>query len=534
MEHLLRRPPAKAGAPSSDMEPIVSKPAKFIVGSLMRHIVVMSVTSSVGLLTTMGVEFVDLLYIAQLDDESLMAAVGYAGTVLFFIIQINIGIMIAVGVVVSNAIGGEAPAATTRLITSAMLWSVSVNALISLATYCLLDVLVAALGASGDDATSAVRYLSIVVPAGPLSAASMTASSVLRAYGDAQAAMLCTLVSCVVNAVADPLLIFVAGLGLRGAAWSTVLARVANLGCALWILMRTRLQSGFLVAPEAWADCRKLGAMAVPAILTNLATPIGGAFATREMALYGAEGVAAMAIVSRLTPIAFSCVFTASGAVGPIIGQNNGAGRYDRVRETYRAALLFVTAVVLGATLLLFVLRAPLAAVFQAEGEARELLYLFCGPLAWTCAGGRLDPGTHPMRMSRARPCCLADRGSKAALSQMRSTGPSSSATPCATTSSIRSSRPPSTGRATPSARSCPSSSSRAGSARRGYSSGERRAACSLRSSAWGASSGCSRGSDEKTARRRSRGSRRGRMRLEGLGWLGYCDLLCTAMELPQ
>ena len=120
----------------------------------------------------------------------------------------------------------------------------------------------------------------------------------------------------------------------------------------------------------------------MPAILTQLATPVGQAYVTRAMADYGEAAVAGMAIIGRLTPLAFGVIFALSGAVGPIIGQNFGAGNRDRVAGAIRAALAFTALYILAAALVLLTLRAPIAALFDADGITRELIYLFCGPLA--------------------------------------------------------------------------------------------------------------------------------------------------------
>ncbi|MEM7599752.1 MAG: MATE family efflux transporter, partial [Pseudomonadota bacterium] len=122
--------------------------------------------------------------------------------------------------------------------------------------------------------------------------------------------------------------------------------------------------------------------IAAPAVLTNVATPLGAAIVTREMAKYGTEAVAGMAIIGRLTPVVFAVVLALSGAVGPIIGQNYGAGRMDRVRESYIDGLKFLAIYVAIAALILFLGREPLADMFGAQGDARVLLYWFCGPLA--------------------------------------------------------------------------------------------------------------------------------------------------------
>jgi len=86
--------------------------------------------------------------------------------------------------------------------------------------------------------------------------------------------------------------------------------------------------------------------------------------------------------VGRLMPVAFGTIFALSGAIGPIIGQNYGAGQMDRVRCAFRDALLFCALVVGAVSGLLFGLRAPIADLFRAEGVTRDLVYLFCGPLA--------------------------------------------------------------------------------------------------------------------------------------------------------
>ncbi len=130
------------------------------------------------------------------------------------------------------------------------------------------------------------------------------------------------------------------------------------------------------------ADLRPILAVGAPAILTQLATPVGQAWVTRSMAEFGEDAVAGMAIVGRLTPLAFAVIFALSGAVGPIIGQNYGAGNFDRVRQALNAAALFVALYIGFVAVLLFALRAPIAALFDADGVTRDLIYWFCGPLA--------------------------------------------------------------------------------------------------------------------------------------------------------
>ena len=79
--------------------------ARFLTGNLFRHITVMPLTSSVGLMAIFAVDFVDMIFIAMLGKAELAAAVGYAATVLFFTTSFGIGMAIAAGALVARALG---------------------------------------------------------------------------------------------------------------------------------------------------------------------------------------------------------------------------------------------------------------------------------------------------------------------------------------------------------------------------------------------------------------------------------------------
>ena len=210
----------------------------------------------------------------------------------------------------------------------------------------------------------------------------MVGGAILRAHGAARRAMYATIIGGLVNAVLDPILIFGLDLELTGAALASVAARVAIAATALYPILRH--YGGFArpTRDEFMSDFSPIFALALPAILTQLATPVGQAYVTRSMAEFGEEAVAGMAIVGRLIPVAFGTIFALSGAVGPIIGQNFGARKYDRVRRAYLDGLLFTALVVAVVSVLLYLLREPIGALFALEGLSREIVYLFCGPLA--------------------------------------------------------------------------------------------------------------------------------------------------------
>lgn len=356
--------------------------AVFLEGSLMRHVTRMSLTTSIGLMAIFAVDFVDMAFIAMLGNDALAAAVGYAATVLFFTNSVNVGLSIAAGSLVAREIGAGRDGQARQYATSVATLGVLIGLVVPVVVLCNVEAILSWLGAEGEVLRLAVRYVWFILPTMWVMALAMAGMAVLRAFGDARRAMMATLYGGIVNAVLDPILIFAVGLGLDGAAIASVVARFVMMGFAVVPAIRT--YGGFAKPSfvQVREDFHAVRGIAVPAVLTNVATPVGNAIIVREIAQFGTDAVAGMAVIGRLMPVAFSVIFALSGAIGPIIGQNFGAGRNDRVRGAYIAGLQFTVVYVLLMTAVLFVMRGPIGDLFSAEGETRVLIYLFCGPLA--------------------------------------------------------------------------------------------------------------------------------------------------------
>ena len=356
--------------------------AKFVEGSLFRHVSVMALTASVGLMAVFVVDLINMIYISMLGREELAAAIGYAGAILFFTTSFGIGMSIAVSALVSRALGARDLAQAKEKATTGLILGLLFGALFAAMVWVFLSPLVSLLGATGQTHDLAVWFLQIVTPSQPLLMVGMIGGAILRSHGDARAAMMATVWGALATAVLDPILIFGLGWELTGAAVASVAARVVIAGMALRPIIRKYGGFNRPTPARIIADMGPVWAIAVPAILTQVATPVGQAFVTRATSAYGEAAVAGMAIAGRLTPVAFGVIFALSGAIGPIIGQNFGAGRMDRVRGAFRDGLIFTGLVIVFVSAVLFVLRGPIADLFRAEGLTRDLVFLFCGPLA--------------------------------------------------------------------------------------------------------------------------------------------------------
>lgn len=343
----------------------------------MRHVAVMSLSASVGLVSIFLVDFADLLFIAKLGDPALTSAVGFAATVLYLTFAITLGLTIACSALSARLIGQQKFLDARHLATSAVSFGVALSLVVATVFWLCAPFLLSLLGATGDAHAYAVRYFRIVVTAMPIATVGMMTSGLLRAHGDARRAMMVTLVAGAVNAVLDPIFIFYFGWGLEGAAIASVCARFATLATALYPVIKHYGGFAPFSVSRFKTDISPILALTIPAILTNVATPVGNSIVTRVLAPFGDEAVAGMAVVARLTLLAFCVIFALSGAVGPIIGQNFGAGYFDRVRETLKRAVIFACGFVVFAWGVLLLSQGFVAEQFNLSAEGKDIVFWF-------------------------------------------------------------------------------------------------------------------------------------------------------------
>ncbi len=369
---------AAASASTQPNGPPSHAPPKFTTGSLLRHILVMTGAGALGLMALFIGDLANLIFLSWLKDEAIVAAVGYGSSILFLTISIGIGLSIAATSLISPAIGARQTDRARRLAVNALLATLIVSLISSFVVWLLTPWALRTMGATGRAFEFASTYLNILVPSLAPLAIGMTASGILRSVGDARRAMNVTLMGAVVNVILDPIFIFGLGWGLEGAAYASALSRIGVMAVGLYGVISVHK----LVARPHFElfmiDVKPIAAIAIPAILTNIATPFANAYVTAAVSHFGDSAVAGWTTMGRVLPVAFGAIYALSGTIGPILGQNYGAGETDRMRHAFTLALQVTTVFTAVAWALLSLLAYPLAASMHATGEAEQLIVFYC------------------------------------------------------------------------------------------------------------------------------------------------------------
>ena len=343
----------------------------------MGHVVRMTTTGAFGITFVFLVDAANLLWLSQLGEPRLVAAIGFAYAIQFFSVSIAVGLMIAATAVISRSIGeGDRPRARRQAGAALVIAAATLTGVASLIAIFRHD-LVAMAGAEGETARLAARYLVMTIfSLIPMSVA-LICSGALRADGYGAKAMYVTMFSGMVLMVLDPFLIYGLGWGLDGAAIGLVLFRFCLMGLGIYFAI---VQMQLVARPRA-STLRNIAtpylAVAGPAIATQMSTPVGNYLLTIVMARFGDDAVAAWAVVARLTVLVFGGIFALSGAIGGIFGQNFGAGQLERVRSTYLNAVVFCLCYAMVAWAILWLATPLVIAGFGLRGQGADVIEAF-------------------------------------------------------------------------------------------------------------------------------------------------------------
>lgn len=363
-------------------------------GPVGRQLTDMTVPVLFGIFTMMMQGFVDAWFIGRVGDREL-AALSFAFPILMIVTSVAIGLGAGTSSVVARAIGAHDQRRARRLATDSLLLSFGITAVICAVGILTIEPLFTLMGAPHDMIPLIGGYMKILYVGVPFVVVGMVGMSSMRATGDTRLPSMLMVIAAVTNIILDPILIFGIGpipaMGLNGAAMAALLARAAIFGGTLY-LMRTRLDMLTFNKPDpgelrqSWRDILHVG---IPAAATNVVIPIATGVITAMIARYGPEAVAGFGVASRIESVTLVMFYALSAVIGPFVGQNLSAGRYDRIFLALKICTFFCLGSGLIIALGLALAGEWLPALFSDNPEVTDVttLFLYIVPISYGTYG---------------------------------------------------------------------------------------------------------------------------------------------------
>lgn len=369
-----------------------STPAKLVQGSIVGHLIGQTLPAVLGVAAIMSIGLVDAYFIGQLGSEPL-AAISFIFPVSVALTSLGVGVMVGINSVVSRALGeGDGEMAASRA-SFGVVFAVGMGAIMALALFALFDPLFTLMNVP-DNLMSLIRiYMQPFALGFPLLLAIMGFNGVLRGQGEARKTSIVSITYAAANWVLDPLLITGAfgfeGLGIKGAAYATVLGWACGVVMAFVLVKRTQLPLDFehLRQSHPIAPLTAIMKVAGPASFSNAINPIGLSILTALIATAGQDAVAGFGAAGRLQSFATVPLLALSGAIGSVVGQNWGAREYDRARKAALYAGMFCVAWGVATAIVLASAGEWFAQLFTDAPAVIEEFALYLRIAAWGYAG---------------------------------------------------------------------------------------------------------------------------------------------------
>ena len=298
----------------------------------------------------------------------------------------------------SVALGRNETESIHRGVGNAALCSFLSGVVIIAISYLCGDSLLMMIGATEANLVMAHEYGFIIYAMMPLAMTQNTLASIIRADGSPRYAMGAMLVGAVINIIGDPVAIFVLNMGIKGAAYATILGQfVSFLLCAAYLVKSKtfRINGGSFKLDLSLL--KHIMALGTSSLLTQLSivviTVINNILLVRygAISVYGADiPLAAFVVIMKLFQIVLNIAIGIAAGAQPIVGYNYGAGKYKRVRELLKLIIGWTVLVCLICTVLFEAIPQVFIRMFGADGElytqfAVGCLRIYLSLIVFTC-----------------------------------------------------------------------------------------------------------------------------------------------------
>jgi putative MATE family efflux protein len=341
-------------------------------GSVTKHLLHMSAFMAVSMMAQTLYLLADLYWVGRLGKEAI-AAVGVAGNLTMIVLALTQMLGVGTTTLISHAAGQKDQTRAELVFNQSFVMSILVALALGVFGFLLMDVYSNSLSADATTATLAKKYLLWFIPALLLQFPLVALGSALRATGIIKPTVGLQVLSVLLNIILAPLLIFGVGpfpkLGVTGAALASFIAiLIAD------VLMVIYFEKKYHYLRFRFAQMRPQ--LNIWSKMLHIGVPAGAEFVLLFVYIvivygiirgFGPAAQAGFGVGARVMQALFLPVVALAFAVSPVVGQNFGGRRADRVRQSVYSAIAIATAMMLVLALLAYFASGLLILPFSSD-----------------------------------------------------------------------------------------------------------------------------------------------------------------------
>jgi len=352
-----------------------SKARNMTSGSIPRHLVRYSIPAILGDLFQVTYNTVDSVIVGQFAGAGALAAVGVASPLMSVAMFFIIGMGIGASVLMSEFYGAGDMPRLRRQFATTLAMGAGFSVLIALGLFMLTGPLLRLCHTPDAIFPETARYLRIVALGMVVTSMYNILAAASRSIGDTLTPLICLVAGSLVNVGLDMLFVARFAWGVAGAAWATVISQALSALLCAWLLRRNEPmlfagQGDFVPDRALFGRTLRFSA---PSALQQAGIYVGKLLVQSAVNPLGVSAIAAFNAVNRIDDYALIPERDIANGETVLVAQNRGAGKADRMRRGFFAAMALEVAYGLVVSVAVFALAEPLMGLFVDPGEAEVI-----------------------------------------------------------------------------------------------------------------------------------------------------------------
>ena len=340
-------------------------------GNIFRQLLLFSLPLLAGNFFQQCYNTVDSIVLGNFVGRSALAAVGTTTPIINTLIGLFLGLSTGIGVVISQFYGAREDKKVSQAVQTSLLLVLLLCVAFTIVGVLMVPFMLRLMATPADVLPGATLYLRIYFAGVAGLMLYNLGSGILRAVGDSRRPLYFLIFSAAVNTVLDLLFVAVFHWGIAGAAIATVIAQA--LSAVLVLVVLTRTQGSYRIVWKGMrmdkGILRNMFWIGIPSALQLAFTSFSNVFVQSYVNRFASSCMAGWAAYQKIDAFAILPMTTLSVSATTFVGQNVGAGNWDRAKQGIRTAMAMATVITLIILVPLMIFAGPLCSLFNQETE---------------------------------------------------------------------------------------------------------------------------------------------------------------------
>lgn len=304
-------------------------------GSIYKKIIKFAVPIFFGNLFQQLYNIVDSIIVGNFLGKEALAAVSSTGSLIFLLVGLVGGIFSGAGVVIARYFGAGNIKEVQRAIHTTVCFALIAGVILTIVGTILSPHILRLMGTPESVFPNALEYIRIYFGGVLTIIMYNAASGIFQAVGDSKRPLYFLIVAAITNVVLDLLFVVVFNMGIGGAAIATVIAQAVSAILAFRHLMRTTdvYKVSFKKIALHFDMLKQILQMGIPSGVQNSVIALANMVVQSNINSFDAVAIAGSGAYARIEGFVFIPITSFAMSMTVFIGQNLGAGQYERAKK---------------------------------------------------------------------------------------------------------------------------------------------------------------------------------------------------------